>query len=82
MIFLTAAHNENEIILVEALRTYEEALGILLRKMIDEEHLLTNLESVMLATDEMLDQEGEDTQTRIIQSRTTPPPLFHPPFPH
>mmetsp|Transcript_2601 Transcript_2601/g.7832 ORF Transcript_2601/g.7832 Transcript_2601/m.7832 type:complete len:183 (-) Transcript_2601:140-688(-) len=58
VIFLTGAGDENELVLVEALRTYEDALSLLLRRMIDEENLLRNLESVLLAMDELIDQEG------------------------
>mmetsp|Transcript_36381 Transcript_36381/g.145387 ORF Transcript_36381/g.145387 Transcript_36381/m.145387 type:complete len:246 (-) Transcript_36381:627-1364(-) len=63
VMFLTGSTSENELVLADILRTYEEGLSIILRTMLEEKTLLDNLETVLLAMDELIDQEGSRLST-------------------
>lgn len=53
--YITATHDENELILVSVLETLHEALCTLLRGVVDKHSALENLDLVLLVIDELLD---------------------------
>mmetsp|Transcript_36382 Transcript_36382/g.145389 ORF Transcript_36382/g.145389 Transcript_36382/m.145389 type:complete len:182 (-) Transcript_36382:668-1213(-) len=73
VMFLTGSTSENELVLADILRTYEEGLSIILRTMLEEKTLLDNLETVLLAMDELIDQEGIilETDPQLLAARVS-----------
>ncbi len=53
--YVIGASNENEIILVSVLSCFYESISLILRKHVEKKYLLDNMDSVILAVDEICD---------------------------
>lgn len=73
-IFVVASSSVNELVVDQVMRALEDALTSLLKGVIDTRGIIDNMDYVLLAIDELVDEgiifqiDGEDISSRIMMS--------------